>query len=40
MGGQGLCIALWPDTHCVDEADLDPPSSASQVLGLKVCIWL
>jgi hypothetical protein len=34
--GQGFC----PGTHSVDQAGLelrDPPASASQMLGLKVC---
>jgi hypothetical protein len=36
-----LCSAGCPGTHSVDQADLkirDPPASASQVLGLKVCV--
>jgi hypothetical protein len=37
-----LCVALagCPGTHSVDQAGLklrNPPASASQVLGLKVC---
>jgi hypothetical protein len=35
-----LCSPSCPGTHSVDQADLelrDPPVSASQVLGLKVC---
>jgi hypothetical protein len=35
-----LCISGCPGTHSVDQADLelnDPPASASQGLGLKVC---
>jgi hypothetical protein len=35
-----LCSPGCPGTHSVDQADLElknPPVSASQVLGLKVC---
>jgi hypothetical protein len=35
-----LCSLGCPGTHFVDQAGLDlrdPPASASQVLGLKVC---
>jgi hypothetical protein len=35
-----LCSPGCPGTHSVDQAGLelrDPPASASQVLGLKVC---
>ena len=35
-----LCSPGCPGTHSVDQADLElrnPPTSASQVLGLKVC---
>ena len=41
-----LCSPGCPGTHSVDQADLElrnPPASASQVLGLKVCTtttWL
>ena len=41
-----LCTLGCPGTHSVDQADLklrNPPASASQVLGLKVCTttaWL
>jgi hypothetical protein len=41
-----LCSPGCPGTHFVDQAGLelrDPPASASQVLGLKVCtttVWL
>jgi hypothetical protein len=41
-----LCSPGCPETHSVDQADLElrnPPASASQVLGLKVCTttaWL
>jgi hypothetical protein len=42
-----LCSPGCPETHFVDQADLklnrDPPASAFQVLGLKVCAttaWL
>jgi hypothetical protein len=45
MGGGGwdkvsLCSTSCPGTHSVDQAGLElrnPPVSASQVLGLKVC---
>jgi hypothetical protein len=31
-------VSLYsPGTHSVDQADLNPPASTSQVLGLKVC---
>jgi hypothetical protein len=36
-----LYIPGCPGTHCVDQAGLElrnPPASASQVLGLKVCV--
>jgi hypothetical protein len=36
-----LCSPGCPGTHFVDQAGLElrnPPASASQVLGLKVCI--
>jgi hypothetical protein len=35
-----LCSPGCPGTYCVDQAGLElrnPPASASQVLGLKVC---
>jgi hypothetical protein len=35
-----LCSPACPGTHSVDKAGLElrnPPASASQVLGLKVC---
>jgi hypothetical protein len=35
-----LCSLGCPETHSVDQAGLElrnPPASASQVLGLKVC---
>jgi hypothetical protein len=35
-----LCHPGCPETHSVDQAGLelrDPPASASEVLGLKVC---
>jgi hypothetical protein len=35
-----LCSPGYPGTHSVDQAGLElrnPPASASQVLGLKVC---
>jgi hypothetical protein len=35
-----LCISGCPGSHSVDQAGLElrnPPASASQVLGLKVC---
>jgi hypothetical protein len=35
-----LCSPGWSGTHSVDQAGLElrnPPASASQVLGLKVC---
>jgi hypothetical protein len=35
-----LCSPGYPETHSVDQAGLElrnPPASASQVLGLKVC---
>jgi hypothetical protein len=35
-----LCSSGCPGTHFVDQAGLElrnPPASASQVLGLKVC---
>jgi hypothetical protein len=38
-----LCSPGCPGTHFVDQADLElrnPPASASQVLGLKVCATL
>jgi hypothetical protein len=41
-----LCSSGCPGTHFVDQAGLElrnPPASASQVLGLKVCAttaWL
>jgi hypothetical protein len=38
-----LCSPGCPGTHSVDQAGLelrDPPASASQVLGLKVCASL
>jgi hypothetical protein len=41
-----LCVPGCPGTHFVDQAGLElrnPPASASQVLGLKVCAttaWL
>ena len=43
LGGEGrvsLCSLGCPKTHSVDQAGLElrnPPASASQVLGLKVC---
>jgi hypothetical protein len=36
-----LCSPGYPGTHSVDQAGLElrnPPASASQVLGLKVCV--
>ena len=39
--GRFLCNPDCPGTHSVDQAGLelrDPPASASQVLGLKVCV--
>jgi hypothetical protein len=36
-----LCSPSCPGTHFVDKASLElrnPPASASQVLGLKVCL--
>jgi hypothetical protein len=38
-----LCSSGCPGTHSVDQAGLElrnPPASASQVLGLKVCAGL
>jgi hypothetical protein len=35
--GFSLCSPGCPETHSVDQAGLDPPASASQVLGLKAC---
>lgn len=32
-----LCNAVWPGTHCVDQAG---PASDSLVLGLKASAWL
>jgi hypothetical protein len=35
-----LCSPVYPETHSVDQAFLElrnPPASAFQVLGLKVC---
>ncbi|GAB1296331.1 Membrane metallo-endopeptidase-like 1 [Apodemus speciosus] len=41
--GVSLCSPGCPGTHSVNQAGLElrnPPASASQVLGLKVIIWV